>query len=132
MYYITSYTVALFPIQFRAGIPVYEQVLYAARKAIISGELAPGDIFPSVRALSAEYQINPNTVQKALTALRAEGLIESLPGIGNRVVAAPKASAGERRTLLDEPLEAIVIKAKQLNLSLEEVSKALEQHWKKL
>jgi len=132
VYYITSYTVALFPIQFRAGIPVYEQVLYAARKAIIAGDLAPGDIFPSVRALSAEYQINPNTVQKALSALRAEGLIESLPGIGNRVVAAPKSSAIERRTLLDEPLEAIVIKAKQLNLSLEEVSKALEQHWKTL
>lgn len=132
MYYFTSYTVPLFPIQFRAGVPVYEQVLYAARKAIVSGDLAPGDIFPSVRALSAEYQINPNTVQKALAALRAEGLIESLPGIGNRVVEVPKSSALARRTLLDEPLEAIVIKAKQLNLSLEEVNKALEHHWKKL
>lgn len=132
MYYSTSYTVALFPIQFKAGIPVYEQVLYAARKAIIAGDLAPGEIFPSVRALSAEYQINPNTVQKALAALRAEGLLESHPGIGNRVVAAPKASSQERKALLDEPLEAIVIKAKQLNLTIEEVSNALEQHWKKL
>lgn len=123
---------ALFPIQFKAGIPVYEQVLYAARKAIIVGDLAPGDIFPSVRALSAEYKINPNTVQKALAALRAEGLLESHPGIGNRVVAVPRASAQERKALLDEPLEAIVIKAKQLNLTIEEVSSALEQHWKKL
>ena len=123
---------ALFPIQFKAGIPVYEQVLYAARKAIIAGDLAPGEIFPSVRALSAEYQINPNTVQKALAALRAEGLLESHPGIGNRVVAAPKASAQARKALLDEPLEAIVIKAKQLNLTIEEVGNALEQHWKKL
>lgn len=123
---------ALFPIHFKAGIPAYEQVLYAARKAIIAGDLAPGEIFPSVRALSAEYKINPNTVQKALAALRAEGLLESHPGIGNRVVAAPKASAQERKALLDEPLEAIVIKAKQLNLTIEEVSKALEQHWKKL
>lgn len=123
---------ALFPIHFKAGIPAYEQVLYAARKAIIAGDLAPGEIFPSVRALSAEYKINPNTVQKALAALRAEGLLESHPGIGNRVVAAPKASAQERKALLDEPLEAIVIKAKQLNLTIEEVRKALEQHWKKL
>ena len=90
---------SLFPIHFRAGIPVYEQVLYAARKAIISGDLKPGDLFPSVRALSAEYKINPNTVQKAMVALRAEGLIESLPGIGNRVAEVPEASAMERRAL---------------------------------
>ena len=50
----------------------------------------------------------------------------------NRVVAVPKASAQERKALLDEPLEAIVIKAKQLNLTIEEISNALEQHWKKL
>jgi GntR family transcriptional regulator len=122
----------LFPIQFRAGIPVYEQVLYAARKAIISSELKPGDIFPSVRALSAEYRINPNTVQKALTALRAEGLIESLPGIGNRVARVPKATAEERRSLLDEPLESIVIRAKQLNLSPEDLKKAIDLHWNNL
>lgn len=111
---------------------MYEQVLYAARKAIISGELKPGELFPSVRALSAEYQINPNTVQKALAALRAEGLIESLPGIGNRVVEAPPSSAVERRELLAEPLESIVIKAKQLNLTSDDLKKAIDQHWKKL
>jgi GntR family transcriptional regulator len=124
--------VSLFPIQFRAGIPVYEQVLYAARKAIISKELKPGDIFPSVRAMSAEYRINPNTVQKALTALQAEGLIESLPGIGNRVARVPKATAEERRSLLDEPLESIVIRAKQLNLSPEDLKKAIDLHWNNL
>ena len=123
---------SVFPIHFRSGIPVYEQVLYAARKAIVSGDLKPGELFPSVRALSAEYQINPNTVQKALVALRAEGLIESLPGIGNRVVEAPPSSAVERRELLAEPLESIVIKAKQLNLTSDDLKKAIDQHWKKL
>ncbi len=111
---------------------MYEQVLYAARKAIISGDLKPGELFPSVRALSAEYRINPNTVQKALVALRAEGLIESLPGIGNRVVEAPPSSAVDRRELLGEPLESLVIKAKQLNLKPDDLKKAIDQHWKKL
>ena len=131
MYYITSYTKALsvFSIHFRSGIPVYEQVLYAARKAIVSGDLKPGELFPSVRALSAEYKINPNTVQKALVALRAEGLIESLPGIGNRVVETPPSSALERRELLGEPLESIVIKAKQLNLTADDLKKAIDKHW---
>ena len=120
---------SVFPIHFRSGIPVYEQVLYAARKAIVSGDLKPGELFPSVRALSAEYKINPNTVQKALVALRAEGLIESLPGIGNRVVETPPSSALERRELLGEPLESIVIKAKQLNLTADDLKKAIDKHW---
>ena len=122
----------LFPIEFKAGVPVYEQVLYAARKAIISGELKPGDDFPSVRALSAEFRINPNTVQKALTALKIEGLIESVPGVGNRVIAAPKATAQQKDKLLEEQLERVALRAKQLGLSISEVTDALRAHWKNL
>ena len=122
----------LFPIEFRPGVPVYEQVLYAARKAIIAGDLAPGDLFPSVRALSAEYRINPNTVQKALVALRNEGLIESIPGIGNRVTAAPKPTSRQLDGLLNDQLEAVVLRAKQLGLSLNDLKSALNDHWKNL
>ena len=122
----------LFPIEFRPGVPVYEQVLYAARKAIISGDLAPGDLFPSVRALSAEYRINPNTVQKALVALRNEGLIESIPGIGNRVTAAPKPTPRQLDGLLNDQLEAVVLRTKQLGLSLNDLKSALNDHWKNL
>ena len=122
----------VFPIEFKAGVPVYEQVLYAARKAIVSGELKTGDDFPSVRALSAAYKINPNTVQKALTALKAEGLIESVPGVGNRVIAAPKATAKQRDRLLEDQLEAVALRAKQLGLSISQVTDALRLHWKNL
>jgi GntR family transcriptional regulator len=122
----------LFAIEFKAGVPVYEQVLYAARKAIISSELKPGDAFPSVRALSAEYRINPNTVQKALTALKNEGLIESVPGVGNRVCEAPESSERQRGELLNGQLEEMVIRAKQLGLSLDEVLEGLRNQWKNL
>ena len=123
---------SLFPIEFRPGVPVYEQVLYAARKAIVSGDLAPGDLFPSVRALSAEYRINPNTVQKALVALRNEGLIESIPGIGNRVTAAPKPTSLQLDGLLNDQLEAVVLRAKQLGIPLNDLKSALTDHWKNL
>lgn len=122
----------LIPIDFKAGVPVYEQVLYAARKAIVSGEFKPGDPFPSVRALSTEYRLNPNTVQKALTALKNEGLIESLPGVGNRVCEAPEASRRDLNLLLNDQIEAVVVRAKQHGLSLDEVQTALRNHWKNL
>lgn len=123
---------SLFPIEFKPGVPVYEQVLYAARKALISGELKPGDPFPSVRALSAEYRINPNTVQKAITVLKNEGLVETVPGIGNRVCHRPRGTEADRERLLEEPLERLVVRAKQLHLTLEEVIRALREHWRNL
>ena len=122
----------LFPIEFKAGMPVYEQVLYAARKAIIGGELVPGDAFPSVRALSAAYRINPNTVQKALVELKHEGLIESVPGIGNRVTTAPKSTASQRDILLEDQLEVLTLRAKQLRLTLDQIIESLRTHWENL
>ena len=50
-----------FRLSFQPGVALYEQVVYAARKAVISGQMRPGDAFPSVRALSAALKINPNT-----------------------------------------------------------------------
>ena len=61
-----------FRVDFRPGTSLYEQVIYAAKKALISGQLRPGDPFPSVRALSAELKINPNTAHKVITHLLYE------------------------------------------------------------
>ena len=121
-----------FRIELKAGVPVYEQVLYAARKAIISGELKEGDTFPSVRAISKAYRINPNTVQKAITVLKQDGLIEIHPGIGTRVCAAPKGSVEATAKVLGDDVEALVLRAKQLQLSLKEVQGAIAAKWKKL
>ena len=58
-----------FRLSFKPGVALYEQVVYAARKAVISGQMRPGDAFPSVRALSTALKINPNTAHKAITHL---------------------------------------------------------------
>lgn len=119
-------------VHFKAGIPIYEQVLYVARKAIISGALKPGDVFPSVRTISRENKINPNTVQKAVNVLKTEGLVEIVPGIGARVRAVPASTKADRAQMLGGDLEALVLRAKQLNLELDDVRDALAKHWKSL
>ncbi len=119
----------LFTIDLKPGAPIYEQILYAARKAILSGALKPGDAFPSVREIAAQLRINPNTVQKALTALKAEGMVESLPGIGNRVCDRPEPDDAARPAQLDEALEALVLRARQLRLDLPSLRAALQDHW---
>ncbi len=121
-----------FRLTFQPGISIYEQVAYAAKKAVIAGQMRPGDPFPSVRALSKELKINPNTAHKVITQLLAEGLLEVMPGIGT-VVAAPAAStAAERGKLLRTELEQLVVQAKKLGLSLAEVTQAVEDHWERL
>src|SRR6516162_10805768 len=79
-----------FRVHFRPGVSLYEQVVYAAKKAMISGQMRPGDPFPSVRALSRELKINPNTAHKVVSNMVAEGLLETRPGIGTVVADLPE------------------------------------------
>src|ERR1700731_3811911 len=55
-----------FHVELKPGAPIYEQVVYAATKSIISRQLRAGDEFPSVRVLSKELKINPNTAPGAV------------------------------------------------------------------
>ena len=121
-----------FRVQFRPGLPLYEQVVYAATKAMLSGRMRPGDPFPSVRALSRELKINPNTAHKVVTQLITAGLIESRPGTGTVVATLPESSAAERTELLGAQIEQIVVEAKRLGISVDDVQNSLAQHWKKL
>jgi len=132
MCYSTVLTMIPFRVQFRPGLPLYEQVVYAATKAMLSGRMRPGDPFPSVRALSRELKINPNTAHKVVTQLIAAGLIESRPGTGTVVAALPASSAAERTELLGAQIEQVAVEAKRLGISLDDVQDSLAQHWKKL
>lgn len=121
-----------FRVEFRPGLSLYEQVVYAAKKAIISGQLRPGDAFPSVRLLSRELKINPNTAHKVITNLLSEGLLESRPGIGTVVARLPESTKSERTQLLGREIEQLVVEAKKLGINLEEVSDAVAVHWRRL
>lgn len=61
--------------KFTGDRPVYQQIMAAIRGGILRGELSPGKKVPSVRDLAAEAQVNPNTMQRALTELEREGLL---------------------------------------------------------
>jgi len=121
-----------FRVDFRPGISIYEQIVYAAKKAIISGQIRPGDPFPSVRALSKELKINPNTAHKVVSALAADGLLETQPGIGTVVARLPEARKSERTQLLGPEIEQLVVEAKKLGIDIEDVLGSVSAHWKRL
>ncbi len=102
------------------------------KKACVAGQLRPGDPFPSVRALSQDLRINPNTAHKVVGTLVVEGLLEVRPGIGTVVSRAPAATRGQRRTLLREETERLVVEARKLSLDLQEVLDAVKDQWERL
>jgi GntR family transcriptional regulator len=121
-----------FAITLKPGLPVAEQILFAVKKAVVGGQLRPGEPFPSVRVLSQELRINPNTAHKVVAALVAEGVLVTTPAVGSVVAEREPGGRKERAELLGAELEWLTVEAKKLGLELEEVQEALAVHWKKL
>ena len=103
-------------------MPIYQQLAQQIREAIARGELQPETNLPSVRQLSRELVINPNTVARAYTELEREGLLVSRPGRGI-YVAQPRndltQAARDRRLM--EQLDRWLTEAVHLGYSADEV-----------
>ncbi len=111
---------------------IFDQVVFAATKAILGGALKPGDPFPSVRALASDLKIHPNTAHKAIQHLIQERWLISRPGRGTVVAEPPSARIGDRQRLLEQEVEQFVVEAKRVGASLDEVQEAIAGHWKSL
>ncbi len=121
-----------FRVSFEPGLSLYEQVVYAAKKAVLSGQMRIGEPFPSVRELSKALKINPNTAHKVITHLVAEGFLEVYPGIGTVVAKLPPSTAADRSHLLQREVEQLIVEAKRLGLTFDDVASAFAKHWKVL
>ncbi|MFT3783488.1 MAG: GntR family transcriptional regulator [Nibricoccus sp.] len=121
-----------FTIDLKPGLPVTEQVVFAIKRAVVTGQLKVGATFPSVRLLSQELKINPNTAHKIVATLVNEGVLVTTPGVGSVIAALAEGDKRERAELLGADLEKLVVEAKKLGLSLEEVQTGLSKHWRRL
>jgi GntR family transcriptional regulator len=121
-----------FRVSFQPGVSLYEQVVYAAKKAVVSGQMRAGDSFPSVRELSKSLKINPNTAHKVVMQLVDEGILEVHSGVGTVVAKRAGSSAADRGNLLNSELEQLIVEAKSFGLTLDDVTSAVAQHWKRL
>jgi GntR family transcriptional regulator len=118
-----------FKVRFQPGESIFDQVCFAATKSILAGELKPGEAFPSVRTLALELKIHPNTAHKVVQHLIQERWLVAQPGIGTVVAAPPKARAGDRKRLLEDEVEKLVVEAMRVGAALPEVQKAVEETW---
>jgi GntR family transcriptional regulator len=124
---VTSLKVTL-----RPGEPIFDQVVFAATKAFISGDFLPGQPFPTVRALAADLRIHPNTAHKIIQHLIQERFLEVRPRVGTIVAELPEARRGDRKRLLGEEVGQLVVEARRVGASLQDVMRAVEEEWAKL
>lgn len=107
-------------------------MVFAAKKAFVSGEFQPGQAFPSIRTLAAELKVHPNTASKVIQHLIQEGFLESRPGIGTVVAELPDARKGDRKKLLQGDVERLVVEAMRVGVDLGDVLNAVETQWRRL
>ena len=116
----------------RPGSSIFDQIVFAAMKAFVSGEFQAGQAFPSVRTLAAELKIHPNTAQKVIQHLIKERFLEARPGLGTIVAKMPTARSGDRKRLLQEEIGQLVVEALRVGAKLPEVLQAIEDEWTEL
>ena len=107
-------------LDYRDSRPIHQQVRDGLRRLMVTGVLQPGDQLPSVRKLATELAINPNTSQRAMAQLEAEGCVYSVAGRGSFV--AEDGDQGRRRMAeLTEGLHDTILELRQLGMT--------EQQW---
>jgi GntR family transcriptional regulator len=111
----------MFELDLRSRKPVYEQLVEKIIELIISNVLKPDQQLPSVRVLSAELTINPNTIQKAYRELEHRGFIYSLPGKGSFVRPAVYTDNPARISSLKTQLSRVISEMLYLGVSKDEI-----------
>jgi GntR family transcriptional regulator len=84
-------------VEYNSGLPVYRQIINQASAAVAAGTFKPGDQLPTIRALSGQLNVNPNTVAKAYRELELKGIIVSERGSGSFIQAQSQAPVAKEK-----------------------------------
>lgn len=105
----------------KENMPIYVQIMNRVREAIAAGELKLGDKIASVRDLAADFEVNPNTMQRALTELEREGLLLSERTQGRYVTSDAKAIGELRKDIARQAADSFRREMAALGFNEEEM-----------
>jgi DNA-binding transcriptional regulator YhcF (GntR family) len=110
--------------------PIYSQIADRVKFAVAGGVLRPGDLVPSVRELSKQLVVNPNTVARAYRDLQTEGLLESVRGMGLQVCeGAIEQCRTARRELVRQRIRSAIEEARRSQMEPTEIEIILREEW---
>ncbi|MEL6105122.1 MAG: GntR family transcriptional regulator [Planctomycetota bacterium] len=122
-----------FAIDVHSDVAIYLQLVRQVKFAVAAGTLRPGQLLPSVRALSQQVALNPNTIARAFNQLQTDGVIETLRGRGMVVRdEAVETCRQEREAVLDERIGSVLAEAWNAGLSKRQIKSFVEGHLRQL
>lgn len=121
----------MFVIEAMSRTPVYEQIVQQTEELLLAGALHSGDAMPSVRSLSVELGVNPNTIQKAYSELERRGITFSVPGKGSFLREDAKEALLERALATKVPqFQALATELAKAGVSEETLAEVVHQAFK--
>ena len=114
--------------QFTNDKPIYLQLIDYFKVQIISGELPEGRRLDSVRDLAVKAQVNPNTLQKALSELERMGLVRTERTSGRFITDDKEMIINMKKEVAESEIAAFLEKMKSLGFDKEEVVKIIEEN----
>jgi GntR family transcriptional regulator len=110
--------------------PIYGQIADRVKFAVAGGALRPGDLVPSVRELSKQLVVNPNTVARAYSELQREGLLETVRGMGLQVAeGAVDRCRVARREMMRERFRRVIDEARLSRMDPPEIEAIFREEW---
>jgi GntR family transcriptional regulator len=121
----------MFTLDPHSGTPIYRQLLDQVRRMVAGGQIAAGTELPSIRDLAVKHAVNPMTISKAYSLLEAEGVLVRNRGKPMTVAAQPAfpVHPAARARQLESQLDQLVLAARQLQLTQNELIRALRSRW---
>ena len=121
----------MFILKPHSGVPIYRQLCEQIRRMAASGQLPPGTELPSIRDLAVLHAINPMTVSKVYALLEAEGVLERHRGKPMTIAshARTQAPLAKRVKQIEPQVDHVVLAARQLELTENDVVRALHNAW---
>ncbi len=116
----------MFVIDVMSRMPVYEQIIKQVEENVMIGAMGAGDRMPSVRQISINLSINPNTVQKAYTELDRRGIIITVPGKGSFISENASQILGESSRSKLEELSKLIKELAYAGVTKEEIVRIVE------
>jgi GntR family transcriptional regulator len=116
--------------KFDENLPIYIQIMDYIKKKVIIGEIKEGDKLPSVRELSSELKVNPNTISRAYQELEREGFTYTQRGMGTFITEDKDILFNLKKTMAKDIVSKFIYQIKELHFSKEEILTLLGEEMK--
>ena len=121
---------SIITVDLRSRTPIFEQIVCSVEDLVLRGMMKPDEQLPSVRALSAELGINPNTIQKAYAELERRGITYSVNTRGSFVCSDLSPLKEKHKTDTLSRLSVMLEDAGKKGISRKEIMSIIEKVWR--